>query len=146
MKETENKDAPETGKMLGVSLYEKMRDMLKSVTIYHVPYDEWSKYALICKRYNIPKTYNIDMVTRWNKDCELLFSLADKYHCDPLTFKNDVLDAMLCMFSAMETNGMSDMIKKIVLDHNQNLSTMNKRFKDEMNSTITKNMEKTIKT
>jgi hypothetical protein len=129
------------GKMVGSLITDKLFPIRSKGGRISVQY--WDEYVLICERYGISKSYEgfSDMVRTSNRINKVLFPLADRHHCDPMSFKNDVLDAVLCAFSAMEKNGMSGMMKKVVLDRNRELSTMDKRFKDEISNAIKKNME-----
>jgi len=125
------------GKMLGQIALDKVRERISTKPAGgRIPIDcnEWDEYGLICKRYNISKSYSgfLDMVQSWNKDARVFFPLADRYHCDPLTFKNEMIDAILYIVSSLDKKGMTVMIEKVVVDRNNIVTSMDKSIKDEM--------------
>lgn len=144
------KEEVEQGKMIGRIAIEEINRRFNTKPIGgRIPVDchDWDEYGLICDRYHISKSYAgfLDMVQTSNRINMVLFPLADKYHCDPLRFKNDVLDAMLSLFSVMEQNGMADMIQKVIMSYNKSVSSVDETFKGEIINTLKQNVEKTLK-
>jgi len=135
MNETVDKDIEGTdkgeSKLVAQIVYERICGKSKTITIGHIPSDKKLKYDLICTRYSIPKSENIDMVNQWIAVCEVLFSMADRHHRDPLSFKNEMMDAILYVVSSFDKKGM---MEKAVI--NDVVVSMDAGIKDELRKSM----------